>query len=198
MKKLLAITLVSVSLLGLASGRAVAWPLRHCWRCNKCCGCNIHCTQYNAFSPWCCDFPAPAHGWGPGNSGYYPPLSAYYGDNGYANHLPAGPQAGTSPAYAGPVVAPGYNSVPAYSSTVPAPSSSVQGIPPGYSPMPSYPTGSANPNGVPTNYPGAMGYGPGYGGPAYYPGAMGYGPGYGAPTYNPGAMGYGPAYGVSR
>jgi hypothetical protein len=180
MKKLLAITLVTVSVLGLASGRAFAWPIRHCWCCNKCC--NISCTQYNAFSPWCCNCPCPTPSWGPGPSGYYPPLAASFGDNGYANHLPSGTQGGTAPVYVGPAGTPGYNSTPTYTNAPASQPSAVQGTPPGYNPMPSYPTGLIHPSGT----------------PSYYPGAMGYPSPYGAPSYYPGAMGYGPAAGVSR
>jgi hypothetical protein len=179
MKKLLAVTLVSVSVLGLVSGRAFAWPIRHCWHCNRGCDCHICCTQYNAFSPWCCNFPAPAPSCGHGESGYYPPLAASFGDNGYANHLPSGAQGATSPAYAGPVGAPGYNSMPMYSNTAPSQPSAVQGTPPGYNPMPSYPTSLVHPGGTPSYYPGATGYPSPYGVPSNYPGGMGYGPVYG-------------------
>jgi len=158
MKKLLAIALVGVSVLGLASGRAFAWPLRHCWCCcNK--GCHVNCSQYNAFSPWCCDYPCPGPNYGNGNCGYYPPLAAHYGDNGYASQLPAGASGGAAAANTGPATNPGSNPMPAG----PAQPNAIQGAPPGYNQTLFYPTGMARPYGVPSYYPNGMGYAPGYG-----------------------------------
>ena len=149
MKKLLAVALVSVSVLCLATGQASAWPLRHCWCCNKCnkC-CRPCCSQYNAFSPVCCDVPSRVP-CGYGNPGY-PPVCANYGDGGCGNQLPAGNA--PAPANAGSVMAPGYN--PAYASTPPVQTYGNQGVPQGYGPMPSYPTSVAHPTGTTSYYPG--------------------------------------------
>ena len=160
MKKLLAVALVSVSVLCLATGQASAWPLRHCWCCNKCNKCCVSCSQYNAFSPVCCD--TPCHGpYGYGNPGY-PPVCANYGDGGCGNQLPAGNAAAYAPAptYAGPLTAPGYN--PAYANAAPVQTYGNQGVAQGYNPMPSYPTSVARPNGTTSYYPGTMGYAPAY------------------------------------
>lgn len=58
MKKLLALGLLSVAALGLATAPASAWwpcfPLCGSKCCSKCCV-PVCCRQYNAFSPPCCD-----------------------------------------------------------------------------------------------------------------------------------------------
>jgi hypothetical protein len=161
MKKLLAIAIVGVAALCLTAGQASAfWPF-HCCHCCK----DYHCicTQYNAFSPWCCNCPTGDNGGcgAPcGPYGHYP-FAAYYGDNGYANHLPpAGGyvnQAPTGPATGVPTYAgtpnPTGNPVQAQPYTTGA-------IPPGYNPMPAYPTSA--PYSAPPYYPGSVGYGAGY------------------------------------
>jgi hypothetical protein len=159
MKKLLAVALVAVSMLSLAAGHAFALPMRHCWCCNRCC--HISCSQYNAFSPWCCNGPFVASG--PGPSGFYPPVCASYGGNGYGSQLPVVSNGGPVQSYAATGVAPGYNSVPAYTNGMPAQTYTAQSVPPGFNQMPSYPTNMVRPNSYPSYYPGSMGYAPAYG-----------------------------------
>jgi hypothetical protein len=169
MKKILAVALVSIGVWSLAAGQASAWPMRHCWCCNKCC--RVSCSQYNAFSAFCCD--GCVCGPQRDNNGYYPPVCAYYGDNGHGN-LPAGPANGNGgnagpvgygpmPAYAGPVSGPTYG-VPTYANAPAAPSYNPPAFQPGYNPMPSYGNPVARPTGVPSYYPSSMGYAPAYSG----------------------------------
>ena len=56
MKKLLAIAILATGTLGLAADSASAgWLHNHLKCCKRKCGVKIKCTQYNAFSPYCCD-----------------------------------------------------------------------------------------------------------------------------------------------
>ncbi len=115
MKKLIGIAILTTAALVLTSAEASAWkfPLLPC----KCCK-NICCTQYNAFSPFCCDgMPMNGGGHGPMYPGAAPAWN-FTGDGGYMGQLPAGQEmAGSANAYspgAPPVAAmPIYNGPPA-------------------------------------------------------------------------------------
>lgn len=82
MKKFLFVAVLGASALGLGTGTASAWTFRDWW-CNRHSP-KVHCRQYNAFSPYCCD-PLPkgcVHGGQPYNHGW---------DGHYANgHLLSG------------------------------------------------------------------------------------------------------------
>jgi hypothetical protein len=118
MRKPFVLALLGLAGLGLATDRAAAW----CWCCHHCCV-KIHCKQYNAFSPFCCD----------GACGYVPlqqfptcpPAGSCYfpGGNGCLGELPASAQiigdypahASTAPAAptaAGPVTVPPVSTPP--------------------------------------------------------------------------------------
>ncbi len=54
MKKILAVAALAAAALGFSAGRANAHWFSCLSCCNKC-SVTIHCKQYNAFSPFCCD-----------------------------------------------------------------------------------------------------------------------------------------------
>lgn len=114
MKKLLAATFLSL----LAAGPAAAWPWDCC--CKKCM-LTVHCRQYNAFSPFCCDMgcvsgcPGGPQGCFPYNPGY--PAGPYHGPHGYAGPIDyQGPIDGH---HGGVLVTPGAEKAPATAPTMP-------------------------------------------------------------------------------
>jgi hypothetical protein len=54
MKKLVVIAVLGMAALALTSSNASAGWLK-CWPCKHHCVMSLTCTQYNAFSPYCCD-----------------------------------------------------------------------------------------------------------------------------------------------
>jgi hypothetical protein len=54
MKKLFVIAVLGTAALAMTSAKASAGWL-HCWSCKHHCVMSLTCTQYNAFSPFCCD-----------------------------------------------------------------------------------------------------------------------------------------------
>jgi hypothetical protein len=174
MRKVLAISLVSVSVLGLTAGQAAAWwfPLF-----KPCCK-TVHCKQYNAFSPFCCDDLQGCAVWPHAVNAYagagYPHANFIAGEGGYLGELPAVGNSGVQGD--GTIVTPPPTSAPAPSTgkgTPPAGSAHV--LPPGTTPQtvpavpiygrtaptwPAWGPGMVNPSGVPSFYPNSQGFGP--------------------------------------
>jgi hypothetical protein len=174
MRKLFAISLVSVSVLGLTAGQAAAWwfPL-----CKPCCK-TIHCKQYNAFSPFCCDdlqgcavAPDAINAYvGAG----HPQANFIAGEAGYMGELPVTVNNGvpgggtivTAPSPAAPAPSLGNATPPPGFARVLPPNAAPQNVPgapinaqaaPGWRP---WGPGMVNPSGVPSYYPNYQGYGP--------------------------------------
>ncbi len=148
MKKLFGIAILTTAALILTSAEASAWwfPLHSC----KCCK-SLCCTQYNAFSPFCCDgMPMNGGGYGPMYGG---PASAwnFTGDGGCMGQLPAGDaMAGSANVYS--PGAPPMAGMPIYNGPPPTPGAGAPGQPwNGWSPN------MTNPNGLPSYYPPGVG-----------------------------------------
>lgn len=204
MNKIVTLSLVGFTALGLGIPRASAWWL---FDCNHCCA-KICCRQYNAFSPFCCCAPG---------GGYFPagyacggsPACGYPGAQGYVSELP-GPETTGAPGTNGTETPPANNgSNP--SSSVAAPGQNTQPVPPGAvpHPLPPWGAGAANPTapgaypgssvyGMPSNNSGFPVYGPANGSPSYYPSYPSFGPANGSPSSYPSYPGYGPAAGFGR
>jgi hypothetical protein len=185
MKRLFAITFLSLATFGVPSQRASAWWPFHC-SCHSC-KMTIHCKQYNAFSPFCCDTACFAgcaggpNGCMPFNGGYN---GGYHGPIGYHGH--EGADLGHEPH----VIAPGGEAATDPAKPAGTPPNAPNPTAKPATPAPMGPTSMMRPYGMPyapvqrTGYPQPYG---GYPNP-YAQQGMGYGY---APQHN---MGYGQPY----
>jgi hypothetical protein len=156
MKKLFAIATLSIAAVVLSTGHASAWWEHFCGKCHY--KIKVTCKQYNAFSPFCCD--GVPMGACSGNGGCPAAYSfggeAGYG-GGYVNELPAAADL----AGGGHVI---YPNAPGGIMQGPATGFPGAGfrIPPGVAAQnaPTWGQPMPNPTGVPSYYPGPMGYAP--------------------------------------
>jgi hypothetical protein len=199
MKKFSTVAFLGIAGLGLHAGQASAlWPFsNHAPGCDKC-GMTLHCRQYNAFSPFCCDTAcysgghACLQGCAPFAGGPWG-----YAQGGHDGHVISGGSTTTGETTTDPAKPSGTSSggdAPKFTAPMPTPAPRPPSPPPGpatQAPMP-FPNAFYRPVANMPYHPGyapQMGYAPQY--PQFapqYP-QMGYGP-----QYPQMGMGYAPPY----
>jgi hypothetical protein len=147
MKKLFTLTLLGLAGLALTAGQASAGWLFHCG-CK--CYVNLRCKQYNAFSPYCCEFvpacsSAPVYVPNPAWSGGCPGGACYAGGPSYPGAVAVAPSLPGSPTAAPAPTAPATNGYMAASQPMHTlPPQAWQNWNPNW----------MNPTSMPSNYPG--------------------------------------------